>query len=101
MQGDGKFEVTQSKHRLTEEQKHEDGQRLFDFCAECLKNFIDITLPADKGLRLKEGEKLPLGFTVRIIITLNLGSDLINIWDSSRTHARKRFASESVGYESE
>lgn len=63
VQGDGKFEVTQSKHRLTEEHKHDDGQKLFDFCADCLKNFINTTLRNDKGWSLKEGEKIPLGFT--------------------------------------
>lgn len=28
LQGHGKFEVTQTKYRLTEEQKQEDGQKL-------------------------------------------------------------------------
>ncbi|KAI0298406.1 hexokinase [Multifurca ochricompacta] len=60
LQGNGKFEITQSKYRLTEEQKQEDGQKLFDFCAECLKTFIDTNL--GEGT-VKEGEKLPLGFT--------------------------------------
>jgi hexokinase len=73
VQGDGKFEVTQSKHRLTEDQKHGDGQKLFDFCAECLKNFINTTLRNDKGWTLKEGEKIPLGFTVRIFIRTTNG----------------------------
>ncbi|KAI0783176.1 hexokinase-domain-containing protein, partial [Abortiporus biennis] len=35
LNGGGKFEITQAKYRLTEEQKQEDGQKLFDFCAEC------------------------------------------------------------------
>ena len=70
VQGDGKFEITQSKYRLTEEQKQEDGQRLFDFCAESLKTFIDTnfvdTSEEGRGAStLKEGEILPLGFTVR------------------------------------
>ncbi|TFY78891.1 hypothetical protein EWM64_g5127 [Hericium alpestre] len=60
LQGDGKFEITQSKYRLTEEQKAEDGQKLFDFCAECLKTFIDNNFEAGS---IKEGELLPLGFT--------------------------------------
>jgi hexokinase len=63
LQGNGKFEITQSKYRLSEEQKHEDGQKLFDFCAECLKTFVETNL--GEGT-VKEGEKLPLGFTVRI-----------------------------------
>jgi hexokinase len=66
LQGEGKFEVTQSKYRITEEQKQDDGQKLFDFCAECLKTFIDANLRGEDG-KLREGEnaKLPLGFTVR------------------------------------
>ncbi|ETW77625.1 hypothetical protein HETIRDRAFT_389219 [Heterobasidion irregulare TC 32-1] len=60
LQGEGKFEITQSKYRLTEEQKQEDGQKLFDFCAECLKTFVTTNL--DEGT-IKEGERLPLGFT--------------------------------------
>ena len=63
LQGKGKFEITQSKYRLTEEQKQEDGQKLFDFCAECLKTFIETNL--GEGA-IKDGEKLPLGFTVSI-----------------------------------
>ncbi|PPQ92010.1 hypothetical protein CVT25_004867 [Psilocybe cyanescens] len=64
VQGDGKFEITQSKYRLTEEQKHGDGQKLFDFCAECLKTFIDTSLAdSDGAATLKDGKKLPLGFT--------------------------------------
>ncbi|KIM41303.1 hypothetical protein M413DRAFT_445334 [Hebeloma cylindrosporum] len=61
LQGDGKFEITQSKYRLTEEQKQEDGQKLFDFCAESLKSFIDNSL-MESG-QMKDGQKLPLGFT--------------------------------------
>jgi hypothetical protein len=61
LQGKGKFEITQSKYRLSEEQKQDEGQKLFDFCAECLKTFIDTNLD-ETGL--KDGEKLPLGFTV-------------------------------------
>lgn len=62
LQGEGKFEISQSKYRLTEEQKQEDGQKLFDFCAQCLKTFVDTSL-ADGSLSLKSGETLPLGFT--------------------------------------
>lgn len=64
VQGDGKFEITQSKYRLQEDQKHDDGQKLFDFCAECLKTFIDNNLVKEGRLQLKDGESLPLGFTV-------------------------------------
>ncbi|KAF8624659.1 hypothetical protein AX17_006990 [Amanita inopinata Kibby_2008] len=64
IQGEGKFEITQSKYRLTEEQKQDEGQKLFDFCAECLKTFI-VTNFADEngGSTLQPGEILPLGFT--------------------------------------
>jgi hexokinase len=63
LQGEGKFEMTQSKYRLTEEQKHEDGQKLFDFCAECLKTFIESNLTGDAAPTANR--PLPLGFTVR------------------------------------
>lgn len=61
VQGEGKFEITQSKYRLSEEQKHDEGQNLFDFCAQCLKTFIDTNFADDHAL--KPGEILPLGFT--------------------------------------
>ncbi|KAJ7594963.1 hexokinase [Mycena floridula] len=64
LQGEGKFEITQSKYRLTEEQKQEDGQKLFDFCAECLQTFIDTNLAQENGsFSLPPGDKLALGFT--------------------------------------
>lgn len=78
--------MTQTKYRLTEEQKHEDGEKLFDFCAECLQTFIrtnmsSVTEPGEgpavkqksdeagisegkEGL-IKPGQELALGFTVR------------------------------------
>jgi hexokinase len=59
--GDGKFEITQTKYRITEEQKQEDGEKLFDFCAECLKTFIQSQL--GEGLQLGPDGSLPLGFT--------------------------------------
>jgi hexokinase len=66
IQGDGKFEIMQSKYRLTEEQKQDEGQKLFDFVAESLKTFVDTNLAdPDIGFQLKPGEELPLGFTVR------------------------------------
>jgi len=99
VQGDGKFEVTQSKHRLTEDQKHDDGQKLFDFCAECLKNFINTTLRNDKGWTLKEGEKIPLGFTVRIFIRMTNGvskhSEIVLV------PLHVRFGTESLNHDSE
>ncbi|THV02243.1 hexokinase [Dendrothele bispora CBS 962.96] len=72
LQGDGKFEMTQSKYRLTEEQKQDEGQKLFDFCAECLKTFIDTNYIDENGqTTLKEGEMLPLGFTFSYPCTQN------------------------------
>ncbi|KAJ7859683.1 hexokinase [Mycena olivaceomarginata] len=57
LEGEGKFEITAN-------QKQEDGQKLFDFCAECLKTFVDTNLADENsGLKLEPGEKLPLGFT--------------------------------------
>jgi hexokinase len=58
LEGEGKFEVTQTKYRLTEEQKQEDGEKLFDFCAECLHSFICDNLGRDEN-----ADHLPLGFT--------------------------------------
>ena len=63
LNGGGKFEITQSKYRLTEEQKHDDGQKLFDFCADCVKTFIHSNL-GDPEEITKGGIRLPLGFTV-------------------------------------
>ncbi|KAF8177674.1 hexokinase [Pholiota molesta] len=63
IQGEGKFEITQTKYRLTEDQKQDDGQKLFDFCAECLQTFINTSLALEGSDYLKKGEKIPLGFT--------------------------------------
>ncbi|GAA5919567.1 hypothetical protein JCM6882_004373 [Rhodosporidiobolus microsporus] len=62
LMGEGRFEVTQTKYRLTEEQKHKDGQALFDFCAECLDNFVQDHFADDDG-KVDLEEPLPLGFT--------------------------------------
>lgn len=63
LNGGGKFEITQSKYRLLEEQKHDDGQKLFDFCAECVKTFVNSNLGDSEEL-VKSGVRFPLGFTV-------------------------------------
>ncbi|KIP04813.1 hypothetical protein PHLGIDRAFT_75252 [Phlebiopsis gigantea 11061_1 CR5-6] len=60
LQGAGKWEITQSKYRLSEEQKQDDGQQLFDFCAECLKTFVVTNI---EGGVIPKGAILPLGFT--------------------------------------
>ncbi|WFD44749.1 hexokinase [Malassezia psittaci] len=58
LMGDGKFEITQSKVRLSDEQKREDGSKLFDFCAKCVKEFVEKHFSKEQ---LKE--PLSLGFT--------------------------------------
>lgn len=68
LQGDGKFEITQSKYRLSEEQKNGDGQALFDFCAESLKTFVLTNTGTDGEGVIKEGQELPLGFTVSVSV---------------------------------
>lgn len=64
LNGNGQFELTQAKYRLTEDQKQEDGQKLFDFCAQSLGTFIATQLDEDMG-KLAAGQELALGFTVR------------------------------------
>jgi len=60
LQGNGKFEITQSKYRLTEEQKHIEGSELFDFCGKCLKTFTDTNVPPEV---VEKRGSIPLGFT--------------------------------------
>ncbi|KAG0152504.1 hypothetical protein CROQUDRAFT_649931 [Cronartium quercuum f. sp. fusiforme G11] len=62
LEGDGKFEITQAKYKLTEEQKQQDGEKLFDFCAECLHKFI-YDQYADENGNLELQEEIALGFT--------------------------------------
>ncbi|TIB75574.1 hypothetical protein E3Q23_02339, partial [Wallemia mellicola] len=57
LKGQGNFEITQAKYRLSEEQKHEDGQKLLDFCAECLMRFLVDHFPNGTP------EGMALGFT--------------------------------------
>lgn len=65
LEGEGKFSITQTKYKLTEEQKQADGEGLFDFCAECLASFIRDHNEEQSGL--PNGRQLPpeisLGFT--------------------------------------
>lgn len=56
--GNSKFTLTQSKFRLTEELKQGNGEGLFDFCAQCVKDFIDAQVPEATTESL-----IPLGFT--------------------------------------
>lgn len=75
LQGSGQFEITQSKYRLSEEQKNGDGQDLFDFCAECLKTFVETNFASDGETPIQEGQVLPLGFTVSVIVFLQNGPE--------------------------
>jgi hypothetical protein len=88
VQGDGRFEMTQTKYRLTEEQKQADGSLLFDFCAECLKAFIDQYTSEADGSIIRPGQELPLGFTVRSRVQKRVGARLTRQC-SSRTRARR------------
>lgn len=56
--GNSKFTLTQSKFRLTEEQKQGGGEDLFDFCAQCVRDFIDAQIP-----QATAESPVPLGFT--------------------------------------
>jgi len=62
LEGDGKFAITQSKYKLTDEQKLGDGQALFDFCAECLASFIKDHYENEDGTVLLDKD-ISLGFT--------------------------------------
>jgi hexokinase len=62
LKGGGQFEVTQTKFRLTEEQKQIEGQELFDFCADCLNTFISDHFGGPDGTVHLE-EDIALGFT--------------------------------------
>lgn len=63
LQGDRTFHVTQSKFKITEEQKHCEGSELFDFCAQCLGAFVDEAVPRKPDGSLDIEEHIPLGFT--------------------------------------
>lgn len=62
LEGEGKFAITQSKYRLTDEQKLGDGQALFDFCAECLASFIKDHYQNEDGSIVIDKD-IALGFT--------------------------------------
>ncbi|KAI3623365.1 HXK2 [Malassezia furfur] len=66
LKGEGKFEITQSKFRLTDEQKQEDGSKLFDFCAKCVKDFVEKHYGS-----CALDEHLSLGFTFSYPIVQN------------------------------
>jgi hexokinase len=87
LQGEGRFEITQTKYRLTEDQKQDDGQKLFDFCAECLNTFVETNMGEGEG-QLKPGQSLPLGFTVSNSLAEHHPELLISV-SSSPILARK------------
>jgi hexokinase len=83
LEGEGKFAITQSKYRLTDEQKLGDGQALcrsrwarlklsqgtadhrycaVDFCAECLASFIKDHYENEDGSVILDKD-IALGFT--------------------------------------
>lgn len=76
LQGNGKFEITQTKYRLTEEQKQDEGEKLFDFCAECVANFVELHTGDGRG-KIPEDEEVPLGFTVSVLSYLGISLGLI------------------------
>lgn len=59
LKGDRTFELTQSKFRIQETYKHVDGQILFDYFAECIRDFIEQQYGSCDNI----SEDLPLGFT--------------------------------------
>lgn len=63
LQGKGKFEITQTKFRLTDEQKQCEGQELFDFCVECLDTFIKDHFGNGSDEDVIMEEEIALGFT--------------------------------------
>ena len=90
VQGDGKFEITQSKYRLTEDQKQDDGQKLFDFCAECLQTFISTSFSPEGSSSLQDGHKIPLGFTVSLdVLSERRRAELALLCASFHTPARE------------
>ncbi|PWN39179.1 putative hexokinase [Ceraceosorus guamensis] len=62
LKGKGEFDVTQTKFRLTDEQKQCEGQELFDFCADCLNTFIKDHFGGRDG-EVHLEEDIALGFT--------------------------------------
>ena len=59
LKGDRTFELTQSKFRIQETYKHVDGQILFDYFAECIRDFIEQQYGSCDNI----SEDLSLGFT--------------------------------------
>ncbi|CAH7666155.1 hexokinase [Phakopsora pachyrhizi] len=66
LEGEGKFEITQAKYRLTEEQKQQEGEKLFDFCAEFL-----VDQYGNENGELQLEDEIALGFTFSYPCTQN------------------------------
>lgn len=58
-----KFELTQVKYRLSEDQKQESGEKLFDFCAECVMLFMHEQFDDPDSGELDLPDGMALGFT--------------------------------------
>jgi hexokinase len=71
----GKFDNIQSKFRMPEELKHGKAEELWDYIADCLKQFID-THHGDEDL-----EQLPLGFTFSYPVSQeNIDQGVLQRW---------------------
>lgn len=64
----GQYDIYQSKYRLPEEIKSGTGTQLFDYMAECVKQFL---IANHEGQDLSELKELHLGFTFSYPCTQN------------------------------
>ncbi|KAF8424906.1 hexokinase [Tirmania nivea] len=64
----GQFEIYQSKYRLPDEIKVGDSDQLWDYMAECVKQFL---IANHEGQDLSELPEMPLGFTFSYPCTQN------------------------------
>ncbi|KAL1970267.1 hypothetical protein VTN77DRAFT_5427 [Rasamsonia byssochlamydoides] len=75
--GRGKFEITRSKYRMSEELKRGTADKLWGFVADCTAKFIQDHRLAD-GF---SGEKLPLSFTFSFPVTQpSIQSGILQRW---------------------
>lgn len=64
----GQYDIYQSKYRLPEELKHGTGEQLFDYIAECVKQFL---IANHEGQDISELGDMHLGFTFSYPCTQN------------------------------
>lgn len=64
----GQYDIYQSKYRLPEEIKNGTGEQLFDYIAECVKQFL---IANHEGQDISELKELHLGFTFSYPCTQN------------------------------